>query len=108
MFARNVSLRLKPNTPFSQFTEKFEHDVLPLLRKQNGFQHEVTMINSAGTDVTAISIWDQRQNAEAYDRTAYPEVLKLLSPIIEGSPSVVLSEVGSSTSNKNTAKTATA
>ena len=101
MFARNVSLHLKTNTPFSEFTQKFEHDVLPVLRKQNGFQHEITMINSAGTDVTAISVWDQKLNAEAYDRAAYPEVLKLLASTIVGSPTVVMSEVGSSASNRN-------
>src|SRR5689334_2666177 len=104
MFARNVSLRLKINTPFSQFTHIFEQDVLPVLRKQSGFRHEITMVNSAGTDVTAISVWDQQQNADAYDRAVYPEVLKLLAPIIEGTPTVVTSEVGSSIATKSGAK----
>ena len=96
MFARNVSLHLKPNTPFSQFTQKFDSDVLPMLRKQAGFKHGLTLINSAGTDVTAISVWDEKKSADAYDRTGYPEVLKLLGTIIEGTPTVVGSEVGSS------------
>jgi hypothetical protein len=108
MFARNVSLHLKPNTPFSQFTQKFNSDVLPMLRKQNGFRHELTLINAAGTDVTAISLWDEKKNADAYDHAGYPEVLKLLGSIIEGTPTVVTSEVGSSTFEKNGSNRASA
>ena len=36
MYARNVSLNLKPNTA-REFTQTFEKDILPMLRKQNGF-----------------------------------------------------------------------
>ena len=37
MYARNVSIHLKPNM-LSDYTRTFENDVLPLLRKQNGFR----------------------------------------------------------------------
>ena len=37
MFARNVSFHLKSNM-LSDYTRTFEKDVLPLLRKQNGFR----------------------------------------------------------------------
>ena len=108
MFARSVSLHLKSNTPFSQFTQKFNSDVLPMLRKQEGFRHELTLINAAGTDVTAISLWDEKKNADAYDHASYPEAMKLLGSIIEGTPTVVTSEVGTSTIEKNGATRGTA
>jgi len=41
MFARNVSIHLKPNT-LSDYTRTFENDILPLLRKQKGFKDEIT------------------------------------------------------------------
>src|SRR5205807_913519 len=41
MFARNVSLRLKPNT-LSEFTRIFDKEVIPMLRKQSGFRDEIT------------------------------------------------------------------
>jgi hypothetical protein len=44
MFARNVSLRLKPNT-LPMFTKTFEEHVLPLLQKQPGFQDEIVLEN---------------------------------------------------------------
>jgi hypothetical protein len=100
VFARQVSLHLKPNTPFAEFTRTFDHDVIPVLRKQKGFQDEITLVNPAGNEVTAISLWDQKQNAEDYDRSAYPEILTLLSKVIEGTPSVNMSEVGTATFSK--------
>ena len=37
MYARNVTLQLKANTA-PEFTRTLETDVLPVLRKQNGFK----------------------------------------------------------------------
>ena len=50
MFARNVSLRLKPNT-MSEFTRLFEKEVIPMLRKQSGFRDEIAFAVSGGLDV---------------------------------------------------------
>ena len=41
MYARNVAVRLKPNT-LSDFSKTLETNVLPILRKQKGFQDEIT------------------------------------------------------------------
>ena len=97
MFARQVSVRLKPNTPFAEFTRTFDHDVLPLLRKQKGFQDDLTFVNPDGNEVTSISVWDQKQSADNYDRSAYAEILTALSKVIEGTPTVRTSEVGTAT-----------
>ena len=37
MYARNVSISLKPNTA-PEFTQTFEKDILPMLRKQKWLQ----------------------------------------------------------------------
>ena len=99
MFARNVSIHLKSNM-LSDYTRTFEKEVLPLLRKQNGFKDEITFASSGGTDVTAISLWDNKANAEAYNTKAYPEVLKTLAKFIEGTPKVQTGEVVNSTFHK--------
>ena len=41
MYARNVTLHLKANAA-PEFARTLETDVLPLLRKQNGFKDEIT------------------------------------------------------------------
>ena len=55
MFARSVSIRLKPNS-VAEFTGLIEKEALPLLRKQKGFQDEITLIASEGTGAVAISL----------------------------------------------------
>ena len=99
MFARNVSIHLKSNM-LSDYTRTFEKEVLPLLRKQNGFKDEITFASSSGTEVTAISLWDNKANAEAYNSKAYPEVLKILAKSMEGTPKVQTGEVVNSTFHK--------
>jgi len=102
MFARIVSLRLKPNT-HKQFSEKFEKEVVPTLRKQKGFQDEIMFVAAGGTEVVAISLWDSKDSAEIYNRGTYPEVLKTLANMVEGTPEVRPFEVAHSTFHKITA-----
>jgi len=96
MFARNVSIHLKSNM-FSDYTRAFEKNVLPLLRQQKGFRDEITLSNPGSVDVIAISLWDTRANAEAYDTNAYPEVLRTLARMIDGTPQVQTFEAVTST-----------
>jgi len=44
-----------------------------------------------------MSFWDKKENADAYAKTGYPEVLKNLNRFIEGTPTVQTYEVASST-----------
>ena len=99
MFARNVSLRLKSNM-LSEYGHVFDSEILPLLRKQNGFRDEITIANSNGQDVTAISLWDNNSDAEAYNTNTYPEVLKSFSKVVDGTPRVQTCEVINSTFHK--------
>ena len=99
MFARNVSIHLKSNM-LSDFTQTFEKDILPLLRKQKGFRDEITMSNPSSLDVIAISLWETRADAEAYNTKTYPEVLKTFARVIDGTPKVQTFETVTSTFHK--------
>lgn len=99
MFARMLSIRLKSNC-VAEFTQLIENEAIPLLRKQKGFQNQTTLVNPQGTEAIALSFWDTNQDAEAYNRNAYPGLLKTLSKVIEGTPQVHFFEVCSSTFNK--------
>src|SRR5580698_8111672 len=100
MFARNISIHLKSNV-LSEYTRVFERDVLPLLRKQNGFKDEITLAGPGGVDVTAISIWESKNDADAYNTNTYPQVLKTLARFIEGTPQVHTFDVVTSTIQKH-------
>ena len=97
MYARNVAMHLKPNT-MPMFQRTFDNSVLPILRKQAGFQDEIIFAHDlSGTEVTAISLWDTKAHAEAYNLTGYVEVLKSLNPVLDGIPKLRVSDVVSST-----------
>jgi hypothetical protein len=99
MFARNVSFHLKSNM-LSHYTRTFEKDILPLLRKQNGFKDEITFSGPGGIDVTVISLWDNKASSDTYNAATYPEVLKTMARFIEGTPRVQTGEVVNSTFHK--------
>ena len=96
MFARNISIHLKSNM-LSDYTRAFDKDVLPLLRKQNGFKDEITLAGPGGVDVTTISLWENKNAADTYNTNTYPTVLKTLARFIEGTPQVHTFDVVSST-----------
>jgi len=96
MFARNVTLHLKADKA-AEFTRTIESDVLPMLRKQQGFKDEITFLAPDGHEAVAISLWEKRENAEAYSRDTYPTVLRSLERVVEGTPEVDSYEVSNST-----------
>jgi hypothetical protein len=103
MFARTVRMQLKPNS-VPEFTQLIEKEVIPMLRKQQGFRDEITFVPSEGKEAVGISLWEQKEYAEAYQRGAYPEVLKVMAKVIEGTPQVQSSEVSNSTWHKIAAR----
>ena len=87
MFGRQVTLKLKANSG-TELTRINEAEILPILRKQKGFRDEATLIAPDRSEAIAYSFWDTKADAEAYDHTAYLEVLKTLSNVIDGTPTV--------------------
>jgi heme-degrading monooxygenase HmoA len=102
MFARHVSFQIKPN-PVKETIQTIEKEILPLLRKQKGFRDEITLLAPGGREAMGISLWDQKESADAYERSAYAEVLKAMGKVIEGKPEVKTYEVSTSTIRKMTA-----
>jgi quinol monooxygenase YgiN len=99
MYARHVALSLKPGKR-EELNQTFEKDILPLLQKQNGFTDEITFVSPDGKDCVAISLWERKENADVYSRETYPQVLKSLTNMIEGTPQVRGYEVINSTFHK--------
>jgi len=99
MFARNVSVHLKANS-VAEFTRIVDEKIIPVLRKQGGFQDEIAFVAHNGTEAVSITLWDHKQDAEAYNRGTYPEVLKTLAKVLEGTPQIQSYEVSNSTFHK--------
>ena len=77
-----------------------ENEVLPLLRKQKGLCDEISFVSPERSAAVSISLWDTREDAEAYNLIGYPEVLRTLSRVLEGTPTVSTFETVTSTFHK--------
>jgi hypothetical protein len=87
-----------------EFKQTLDTTVLPLLRRQQGFQDEVVLIAADGREAVGISFWDSQRNAEAYAEQSYVDVRRLLSKVTDGTPIVRSYEVSISTFDKTGAK----
>ena len=96
MFGRQVTLKLKANSA-TELKRLAADEILPILRKQKGFRDETTFIAPERAEAIVNSFWDTKADAEAYSRTGYPEVLKTLASVIDGTPTVKTFEFASST-----------
>jgi hypothetical protein len=96
MFGRQVTLKLKPNSA-TELNRIAQSEILPILRKQKGFRDESTLIAPERSEAIANSFWDTKADAEAYNHTVYAEVLKTLSNVIDGTPTVKTFEFANST-----------
>ncbi len=96
MIAHKVSLHLKSGS-VAEFTQIIETAIIPLLRKQQGFQDEIAFVVPDGTNAVSVSLWDKPTHVEAYRRGVYPTVLKALANVVEGIPQVDTYEVSNST-----------
>ena len=88
MFARNAHFRVKSLNMAADFTKVLENEVIPLLRKQPGFKGEITLSNPGNLERISISLWENRSNAEAYQADIYPQVVKMLAKVIDGTPKI--------------------
>jgi hypothetical protein len=100
MFVRQVSIHLKADVA-STFARTVENEALPILRKQQGFQDEITLVS--GRDAVGISFWDSKENAEAYNKAGYADVLKVLSAVSDGTPQLRTFAIANSTLHKTAA-----
>ena len=103
MFTRNLTMKLKPNTA-PEFNRLIENEILPLLRKQPGFRDCITFVAPERSEAVAVTFWETKENVENYTTTGYPEVLKIVTKVLDGTPNVQTFELSNSTLHKLAAK----
>jgi heme-degrading monooxygenase HmoA len=69
-----------------EFHTLFANKVLPILRKQDGFQDELLLVQDQ--HVLAISVWNNLDSVRKYETATYPQVDETLRPIMSGKPTV--------------------
>jgi hypothetical protein len=99
MFGRLVTMKLKANSVV-ELPVIMEKDVVPLLRKQKGLSDEISFVNPERSLAVGLSLWDTKEDAEAYNLAGYKEVLKTMARVLEGTPTVTTFETVTSTFHK--------
>lgn len=69
-----------------EFHKLFKNEVLPILKKQDGFKDELLLVQDQ--HVLAISVWNSGDSARKYETATYPQVDKTLRPVMSGRPTV--------------------
>jgi heme-degrading monooxygenase HmoA len=83
--ARSVQFDIATNKN-DEFHTLFKNEVLPILKKQDGFKDELLLVKDQ--HVLAISVWDNMDSARRYETTAYPQLDRKLRPVMAGNPTV--------------------
>jgi activator of HSP90 ATPase len=69
-----------------EFHTLFRNEVLPILKKQDGFKDELLLVQ--GQHVLAIRVWNNADAARKYETTTYPKINTTLRPVMSGIPTV--------------------
>ena len=102
MFGRQITMKLKANSA-KELTRINENEIIPMLRRHKGFRDETTFIAPERLEAVANSFWDSKEDADAYGSAGYSEVLKTLSNVLEGTPTIKTFEFANSTFHQTAA-----
>ncbi|HET9637196.1 MAG TPA: antibiotic biosynthesis monooxygenase [Gemmatimonadaceae bacterium] len=69
-----------------EFHTIFRNDILPVLKKQDGFRNELLLVDN--DHVLTISVWSNLDSARKYESATYPQIDKALRPVMSGKPTV--------------------
>jgi len=83
--ARSVRFDIATNKN-EEFRTMFRDEILPTLKKQDGFKDELLFVNDQ--HVLAISLWNNLDSAKRYESATYPQLDKKLRTIMSGIPTV--------------------
>jgi quinol monooxygenase YgiN len=97
MFTRVVEINCKAGKT-NEVATLANDKVLPILRKQQGFQDEITLVSHKDPNrMLALSFWTKREDAERYQREQFSHIAEMLRPLCSGEPVISTYDVNTST-----------
>lgn len=101
MFLRHIEFTCKTEKT-NELRTLYTRDILPILRRQNGFVDTMLFVNENKPDtLLAISLWKTKNDAEMYHKTDFPKIMDLLKPHLKGTPTIENYNVEYSTMHKD-------
>lgn len=100
MFTRVVEVTTKQGKA-KEVCKTIQEKVLPILKSQNGFVDEVTLVSTNNPNrVLALSFWKTREEAQQYHNQQYTNITNLIRNHLEGEPQIETFELENSTIHK--------
>ena len=88
MIARHIEVNIRPDR-YNEFKTLVETDVLPILKRQNGFLDSLSLVTENKMDRhIVITLWKTKNDAETYQKREFPKILEMLKPFLVGTPTV--------------------
>lgn len=88
MIARHIQVNLKPER-YNEFKTLYENEILPILKRQNGFLDEVALVTEPNMDRhIVLTLWKTKMDAENYQKREFPRIMEMLKPFLTGTPNV--------------------
>ncbi len=88
MIARHIEVTLKPDR-YNEFKTLYENEILPILKRQNGFLDEIALVTEDKMDRhIVVSLWKTKFDAENYSKREFPKVVEMLKPFLVSVPTV--------------------
>jgi hypothetical protein len=82
------------------FTVLIESEIIPRLRRLEGFQDAMTLIVPGGREAIGISVWSRRRDADRYGRGTDKEVMKRLALLLDDFGTAKTFQLSNSTFHK--------
>jgi heme-degrading monooxygenase HmoA len=73
----------------SEFVNHWNKEILPGLKKQQGFVDEVLLFGSQDPNLgVGLSFWKTKEDAERYHREVFPKLAEAVQHLMNGTPTV--------------------
>ena len=100
MFTRVVEMTSKPGKS-QELANTINDKAVPILKKQRGFVDEIVLVSSGKPDqVLALSFWNEREDAEQYQREQYQRIHDTVRDLLETEPEIRTYDVYTSIAHK--------
>lgn len=105
MFMMFIEGGLKPGKR-EEFVKVWNSQILPLLKKQDGFVDEMLLMEEGSQAPCGLSFWKSREQCEHYEREGFPQAKNFVQHLLQGTPNIRKFEVESAETFKVTGRKA--
>ena len=87
MYMMFIEGELKPGKK-DEFLNAWSSQILPLLKKQDGFVDEVLLFEEGSEQPRGLSFWETREQCEHYQREVFPQAKNFVQHLMHDKPKI--------------------